>query len=438
MYEHLGGLFGGPPNRYHNALYSKWAPGGWGMIITGNFQVSPYHLSLGRDIIIPSISPENLAPFKVLVSSMRGCQGFEGKGDGKNGSLCIVQLSHTGRQSPRIIGGRLGTTRRPAAPSSRRLGEDTAEGFIAKFAYALGFQIPHALEEEEVKDVIEEFLRGAKFVHEAGFDGVQLHAAHGYLISQFLSPKLNNRNDSYGDRLLLLQQIIIRIRQELPSNFIIGVKLNAGDYTAGDMTEDEAMGHIRRLCGLSLDFIEISGGNYENPLFSRLSPREAFFAPFSRKVIQEISTITQKPLILLTGGLRTPLQLSGAILNNHADLLGIGRLSILCPDLPRQLSPASFDTLEAYRHITFPDSNLHAPRWIPKLAGAGVGVAWYTVGLRSLAEGKPLDMRMGTLGSVFWMWAWIGPNRSRMFVQLMMASIIPLIVLVVMWLYRQF
>ncbi|KIJ36717.1 hypothetical protein M422DRAFT_260810 [Sphaerobolus stellatus SS14] len=160
-------------------------------------------------------------------------------------------------------------------------------------------------------------------------------------------------------------EALIRIRQEMPSNFIIGIKLNAGDYTTGDMTEDATMGHIRRLCGLSIDFIEI---------VVRTMKILSAIACFSRKVMQERSTVAW-PLILLTGGLRIPSQLSGAILNNHT---------------------RDWAAVQAYQHITFPDSNLHAHRWTPELTGAGVGVAWYTVGLRSLAEGKALDMRMGT------------------------------------------
>lgn len=183
MYEHLASFFGGPPNEHHLDLYARWAQGDWGMILTGNIQISSRHLSLGRDMVIPQCtSPSNVALFKKLADAMRG-HDPDGKRNlvtkGHNRTLCIVQLSHTGRQSPRLVGGRLGRFHRPVGPSSKRLGEDTREGIFTKFAYAIGFEVPHTLNEREVKDVVQDFVRAAQFVYEAGFDGIQLHAAHG-------------------------------------------------------------------------------------------------------------------------------------------------------------------------------------------------------------------------------------------------------------------
>jgi len=175
MYEHLAKLFGGPPNELHVSLYSKWAQGGWGMIITGNFQVSPHHLSLGRDIVIPAaMSTSTLEPFRNVAAAIHALSGKPSQRP-----LGVVQLSHTGRQSPRFIGGRFGSFRQPVAPSARRLGEDTNDGYISKLCYAIGFQVPHALEEHEVQEVVGQFVHGAHFVHKAGFDGVELHAGHG-------------------------------------------------------------------------------------------------------------------------------------------------------------------------------------------------------------------------------------------------------------------
>ncbi|KAF8521006.1 hypothetical protein JB92DRAFT_2892414 [Gautieria morchelliformis] len=412
MYEHLAAFSGGLPNQYHISLYSRWARGGWGMIITGNCQVSSSHLSLGRDIIIPSsISALDLESFRALSLAIHS-SGTSPSRD-TAGPLAIMQLSHSGRQSPRFIGGRLGTFRQPFSPSSRRVGDDTKEAFLSKLSYRLMFQTPRVLSREDIGDVVEEFVNAAKLACETGFDGVQLHAAHGYLLSQFLSSKLNTRKDEYSNAILLIQQIVTGIRGVTPAHFILGIKLNAGDYVLGGISEEGALGHVKQIGLLGVDFIEISGGDYENPTFAAsTSPRQAFFSSFSRQVVQSLQTSGNKaaPLIVLTGGLRTPSQFSHVIRQNHANLLGIGRLSILCPDLPRQISP--FSVPRGYDDTKFPlrEPTLFNPRWLPKLIGAGVNTAWYTVGMRQLTYGKEVDIEMGTLSALFWMWAWTGPS----------------------------
>jgi hypothetical protein len=145
------------------------------------------------------------------------------------------------------------------------------------------------------------------------------------------------------------------------------------------------------------------------------SPRQAFFASFSRRVVQALPTSKNKavPLVVLTGALRTPSQFSHVIRQNHANLIGVGRLSILCPDLPHRISPSSVS--RDYDRGIFPlrEPILSTPRWIPKLAGAGVGTAWYTVAIRQLTLGKDVDIEMGTIGALFWMWAWEGPSGFR-------------------------
>lgn len=225
--------------------------------------------------------------------------------------------------------------------------------------------------------------------------------------------------------------------------------MNAGDYTSGGMTEDEAMDHVKHISDLSVDFIEVSGGTYENPgmyflilrmdilhphpVFGSLSPREAFFASFSRRVIKELQRSASRPIVLLTGGFRNPVQLSQAIREQHADLLGLGRLSVFCPDLPLRFSPAYFGTPKQYAdsEIKFPDANLRVPGWIPKLAGAGVGTAYYTVAMRLMAKRKPLSgmMNMGSFASMFWMWIWEGPGWGRLGGFAHMALLLPLILL---------
>ena len=172
MYEHLANLFGGPPNADHFALYTLWAEHNWGMIITGNVQVSPKHLSLGRDMVVPGCNTEEaLRPFQKLARAI--------KGKGPDQPLAIMQLSHAGRQSPNILGGRA-PFERPLAPSAIALGSGKRrENIISEIFYWLLFQTPKEMTVQNIDDVVDSFVRGAKLAYLSGFDGVQLHAAHG-------------------------------------------------------------------------------------------------------------------------------------------------------------------------------------------------------------------------------------------------------------------
>lgn len=165
MYEHLSHLFGGPPNELHQSLYSRWAQHDWAMIITGNVQVCPRHLTLGRDVVVPrTLTEENIAPFKALSAAMRD-------------SVPIMQLSHAGRQSSNIIGGRLPFAA-PSGPSAVRV-QGRSEGLASMAFHHLLFQTPHSLTRTEISTIVDDFLRGADLAWKSGFKGVELHAAHG-------------------------------------------------------------------------------------------------------------------------------------------------------------------------------------------------------------------------------------------------------------------
>ncbi len=169
MYEHLAALWGGPPNSYHFSLYSQWARGGWGMVLTGNFQVSGEHLTLGRDVVIPQqLTDASLKPFIQLADAMHE----------SGRSLAIMQLSHAGRQSANFIGGRWPFAP-PRAPSPVRVGSSSSAGFLVDVFHWLCFQTPDPLTVAEIDDVVEAFVRGAHVAVQSGFDGIELHAAHG-------------------------------------------------------------------------------------------------------------------------------------------------------------------------------------------------------------------------------------------------------------------
>jgi 2,4-dienoyl-CoA reductase-like NADH-dependent reductase (Old Yellow Enzyme family) len=201
MYEHLAGAGGGPPNEKHFRLYELWAKGGWGMILTGNVQVSPAHLSLGADSVIPqSVSPLDLEPWKRFAAAIHASYSTSER------PLAVIQLSHSGRQSPRFVGGRWPWVR-ALAPSARRLGSDRKVGFLGDLVFKIGFDIPKSMTRADIDRAVKQFVHGATVAWKAGFDGVELHASHGCrcilvlhvirvtyltsdLISQFVSRKV--------------------------------------------------------------------------------------------------------------------------------------------------------------------------------------------------------------------------------------------------------
>ncbi|KII87794.1 hypothetical protein PLICRDRAFT_111699 [Plicaturopsis crispa FD-325 SS-3] len=439
--EHLATLFGGPPNATHLALYSEWAKHNWGMIVTGNVQVSDKHLTLGRDIVVPkSISRDSIRPFAELARTIHGC------GDTSSRALAIMQLSHAGRQSPNILGGRFPFAP-PLAPSSIPFGSDSAasRNIITRVFYALLFTKPRAMTVVDIDEVVDAFVRGAVLASEAGFDGVQLHVAHGYLLAQFMSAKTNIRTDEWGQPLRLLHRIINAVRAAVPTRFALGLKVNASDYVGAVVGEGidsditiVALNHVREIASWGgVDFIEISGGDYEDPEFvsSSTSPRQAFFARFSHQALTALasSTLSAPPLVLLTGGLRTPFIMHTALSSRHADLLGVGRGAVLRPDLPEVLQHREPMDKLSFGHppalgepwpwmASFMWTCIGKPKI--KLVGATSEVAWYVVRMRWLAinvlrkeRGQKLSSwssedEMSGLETIFHMWWWAGPGSD--------------------------
>jgi 2,4-dienoyl-CoA reductase-like NADH-dependent reductase (Old Yellow Enzyme family) len=173
MYEHMADLFGGLPNTQHFALYNLWSRGGWGMIMTGNVQVSGDHLSLGRDMIIPKrITSGTLRSYQALTRVMHTGP------KPKDRTLIIMQLSHAGRQSPVVLGGRSPFVS-PLAPSALGLGRSTPGGWFSRLIYRIGFPTPCAMTMQDIDHVVNRFVLGAKLARDANFDGIELHASHG-------------------------------------------------------------------------------------------------------------------------------------------------------------------------------------------------------------------------------------------------------------------
>jgi 2,4-dienoyl-CoA reductase-like NADH-dependent reductase (Old Yellow Enzyme family) len=284
------------------------------------------------------------------------------------GAQAWVQLSHPGRQCPKAV------TRQPVAPSAVQL-----KGLESLFA------MPRALTEGEIEDIINRFVTAAGIVQGAGFAGVQIHSAHGYLSSQFLSPLANLRTDGWGgaleNRMRFLLSVIRGVRSRVGPAFPIGVKLNSADFQRGGFSEDESMAVVRILNGEGIDLLEISGGNYENPAMvgrpERTRQREAFFMDYAEKV----RSITSIPL-MLTGGFRSAPAMAGAVSGGAIDVVGLARPLAVEPDLPRHV--LSGEALAA-REVTV--------RVGVKLLDDMLQSFWYGDQLRRMGEGKAPDPR---------------------------------------------
>lgn len=237
-------------------VYEAWADGGWGMLLTGNVQVDLAHLGTPEDHAINDTidHDEHVQSWKVWAEKTNG-----------KGVPTIVQLNHPGRQSLPMAGNR-GFFSKTLAPSAVpvRMGD----GLIARALSCLIFGSPKEMSVEEIEDVVQRFANGAKLAAEAGFAGVQIHGAHGYLVAQFLSAKTNLRTDAYGGtakkRAKFVVDIIQAIRAVVPKGFCVGIKLNSVDHQS--KTElAECLEQLSEIDAAGVDFLEVSGGTYENP-----------------------------------------------------------------------------------------------------------------------------------------------------------------------------
>jgi 2,4-dienoyl-CoA reductase-like NADH-dependent reductase (Old Yellow Enzyme family) len=303
-------------------------------------------------------------------------------------------------------------------PSAVPVALPGADSMLNKWAMGKVLGTPKAMTVEEIDEVVDMFRHGARVAHAAGFDGIQLHGAHGFLLSQFLSPRTNRRTDAYGGspekRMGLLKRLVTEIREEFPPPFCISVKLNSADYmTDGQgLQASEGLEQVRWLilCGM-VDMIEISGGNAENTT-SKLhnsfgaktmdrAPerkattriREAFFSDFADEV-QKLQVAGSKGYvpIQLSGGYRSRVGMADGIESGVTDLIGLGRSAVLEPTLPRKtlLNPAVPDTEAiAMSHVVRGQWFANA---IPiKVVGSGLGIQFFYHNMRRLGRGLASD-----------------------------------------------
>jgi 2,4-dienoyl-CoA reductase-like NADH-dependent reductase (Old Yellow Enzyme family) len=366
----------------HEVLYRRWAAGGAGLLITGNIQVDRRHLERPGNVAIDG-PPDSEA--------MRRLEAFAAAARGA-GAEIIAQLSHAGRQTPIYV------NRTPAAPSAVPL---TLPG--------RQFGAPRAMAREEILDAIGRFANAASTAKAAGFSGVQIHAAHGYLISEFLSPRANRRADEWGgaldNRARLLLRTVAAVRAKVGSGFPVAVKLNSADFQRGGFSFEECLQVIVWLNEAGVDFLEISGGSYEQPAMMDLEgleptqrprsstrAREAYFLEFA----EEAARLARMPL-MVTGGFRARAAMDAAIRSGAADLIGVARPLCLDPEAPSKLLSGAIaetsrreDSLRLGAGFWGPNS----PNALVKALNGFAAMAFYYENLFRLADGKEADPGM--------------------------------------------
>ena len=294
-------------------LYGRWAEGGVGLCITGNVMVDRRAIGEPGNVAVQDDSQLEL----LRTWSQAGT---------KQGTQLWMQLNHPGKQVPK------GLNAESVSPSAVPFDKN-----LERF-----FGTPRELTVAEIEDIIERFGHAAAVAKEAGFTGVQIHGAHGYLVSQFLSPHHNRREDAWGGDAERRKRFVVRvyeaIRKEVGPAFPIGIKLNSADFQRGGFTEEESLDVIDTLAGLGIDLIEISGGTYEAPAMSGMRTkdstrtREAYFLDFAEKVRKRATT----PL-MVTGGFRSSAAMNEALASGALDLVGMARPLAIDPEFPNKL-----------------------------------------------------------------------------------------------------
>ncbi|KAE9547494.1 hypothetical protein FO519_009295 [Halicephalobus sp. NKZ332] len=304
----------------HVNMYEKWSAGGYGVVITGNIITDQLHLeSPGNTILQKELdSPERKSIWSEIASRAKA-----------QGNLILAQLGNAGRQTPTFV------NPRPFSSSTVALSKSV---FRVK-----DFGEPVELTTEQVRnEVIDKFTYAAKYLYEAGFDGIQLHGAHGYMIAQFLSKTTNKRTDKYGgsprNRAQIVVDIYNAIREQVPAStgFIVGIKLNSVEFQNEGLTTDEAEEVARTLDEAGLDFIELSGGTYEEFGFvhkESTKKREAYFAEFAG----QIKPVVKNAIVYVTGGFRTVPAMVQSIKDGVTDGIGLGRPATGEFDFPKRI-----------------------------------------------------------------------------------------------------
>ncbi|KAL8917868.1 MAG: hypothetical protein Q9208_007690 [Pyrenodesmia sp. 3 TL-2023] len=296
----------GIPSKNLINVYRRWGEGQLGTILTGNLMMEYDQLEAAGNAIIPRTAPfsgERFEAFKELAAASKA-----------HGSLIVGQVSHPGRQCESRI-----------QPDPVSASDIQLEGQVM----GMSFNKPHPASPEEIQRIIEGFVHSAEYLHRAGYDGIELHGAHGYLLSQFLSPTTNRRTDSYGGSLANRARLIMEIAQgirsnpNIPPSFILGIKINSVEFQDKGFDPEECKQLCATLEAHKFDFVELSGGTYESLAFAHkresTKKREAFFLDFAETIVPALS----KTKTYITGGFKTVGAMVTAL--NTVDGVGLAR-----------------------------------------------------------------------------------------------------------------
>jgi 2,4-dienoyl-CoA reductase-like NADH-dependent reductase (Old Yellow Enzyme family) len=334
-------------------LYQAWADGGAGLILTGNVMIDRRALTGPGGIVLED--DKHLERFSEWARIGRS-----------KGAHFWMQINHPGRQVPASLG------QPTIAPSAVPL----ELGALSRM-----FPVPKQMSESEIDEVVRRFARTAALAERAGFTGVEIHAAHGYLINQFLSPRSNKRTDHWGgsleNRARLLRNVIKAVRAEVRPEFCVAVKLNSADFQRGGFDTADARGVLEMLNALPIDLVELSGGNYEAPAMQgdardgRTLAREAYFLD----VAKEMLSAARMPL-MVTGGIHR-IEVVQRVLASGISMAGMASALAIEPRLPA-----------LWRQGKYAEAKLRPITWRHKLLAARAYMASIKYQMRALSLGR--------------------------------------------------
>ena len=371
---------------HHVNLYDRWSSGGAGILLTGNVQVDHRFLERPGNVVIEG-QQTNKQLSRLISYAEAGT---------KNDTHLWMQISHAGRQTPASV------AETPVAPSEVQLQMPGAQ-----------FGKPRALSHEEILDIIQKFAHCANIAQDTGFTGVQIHGAHGYLISEFLSPDINLREDEWGGtlekRAKFLIETVRSVRKAVGVNFPVSLKLNSADFQKGGFSHEDAIQVATWLNEEGLDLLEISGGTYEQPhlvgIDMGLNPeraekrrestiaREAYFLDYAK----DIRTIFNGPL-MVTGGFRSTKGMNNALNENACDVIGIARPFCIDPDIANKLLNSNVSetpTLEKTMQLGPGWLGLNSPFSVIKGINGWGQQAFWCLNLIRMGEDSDPDLNLG-------------------------------------------
>jgi 2,4-dienoyl-CoA reductase-like NADH-dependent reductase (Old Yellow Enzyme family) len=365
----------GSPTEALCRLYERWSHGGAGLLITGNTAIDRSHLERAGNVVIDG--DLDRAAGRRLAELAGAAQS--------GGSRAWVQISHAGRQTPKRI------NPHPQAPSAIPM----------RPMPLVSFGPPVEMTSIEVAAIAERFVCAARNVEEAGFDGVQVHAAHGYLLSSFLSPLANQRQDSWGGdlerRARLLRTIIDRVRETTSDSFAVSVKLNSADFQRGGFELDDCIKVARWLDEAGIDLLEISGGNYEAPRMmgnggpatgapGSTAAREAYFIEFAPRIREALT----RAALMVTGGFRSRDVMNAAISDGKVDVVGLARPLLVEPEAAAELLDGRSQLRSVENELRLGPGILSQQTPFPflKAMNASASQAWYYEQMDRLGTGQ--------------------------------------------------